>query len=457
MSQEDPLPDDLPPHSIEAERGVLGCILVDPDKAADCMAMCIERLKVGSKVFFDLKHRTIYERMVDIYDDGRPVDVLMLKEELNDMLQLAGVGGIVYIASLPEATPSSGNLSHYLDILVEKYSIRTVIQASALLAAKVSGGGVKADAAIAEAEAMVQEAAAQFQNVTTVKKVSELVPYAEQAIEHLHLNKGVMLGIPTGFIDLDKMTRGLRAGEVFVLAGRPSSGKSAYGMNLAEHASIVAGVPVAIFSLEMTASSLMMRMMCSRAEVNMNRVLTGECTEEAFAKLALASGALNAAPLHIDDEAGISLIQLKAKARRMHKTLGIQMFVIDYLQLLHVTHRVGNRQEEVAALSKGIRQMAKDLQVAVVLLAQLNRDSERGGIRKPRLSDLRESGSIEQDADIVGILYSPKESPSGDDYNETSEFCKTVHLSICKSRNGPTGDIPLTFFKPYTRFKDGTK
>lgn len=444
----------LPPHSSEAEQCVLGCILVDPEKSAACMMECVTRLKAGSKVFFELRHRHIYDQMLEMYEENRAIDLVTLRQEMADMLRLEGIGGVAYLASLPAAVPSVESLPHYLGIVIEKFSIRTIRQGCMDLVEKIASGA-GADVAIAAAEVLIQEAAAQFQDVTTLRKVSELAPKAQETIELLHTNKGVIIGVPTGLASVDALTRGLKPGEVFVVAGRTSSGKSAYGLNIAERVAVDYGLPVGFISLEMTSDSLMLRMMCSRGKVNMNRIIAGECDETDFAKLAAATAALNAAPLYIDDEAGISLTQLKAKARRMRKVLGVGLIVIDYLQLLHVATKTQNRQEEVAALSRGIRQLAKELGIPIVLLAQLNRDVEKGGDRKPRLSDLRESGQIENDADIVGILHPKKNGPEGNE-DSPDTFIKIVSFILCKHRNGPTGEVQLMFYKPYTRFDDAT-
>jgi len=287
--------------------------------------------------------------------------------------------------------------------------------------------------------------------------MKELVVRANATIEDFQQRKGAMTGVATGFPDLDKMTRGLNAGEMIVIAARPSLGKTSLAMNIVEHvASGPAPSPVGIFSLEMTADSLVLRMLCSRSRVNLRNITSGFLAERDFPKLTGAAGKLANAPLFIDDTAGLSILQLRAKARRMSQQFGIKLFVIDYLQLLHSTaRRAENRQQEIADISNGIKALAKELKVPVLVLSQLNRELEKDKNRKPRLSDLRESGAIEQDADLVALLYKP--SSADDDDGGQEQDAVPVNLLIAKQRNGPTGDINLTFLKSYTRFESAAK
>jgi replicative DNA helicase len=290
--------------------------------------------------------------------------------------------------------------------------------------------------------------------------IKELVKKAINTIEDFHQRQGMLTGVGTGFADLDKMTSGLHAGEMIVIAARPSMGKTSLAMNIAEHVAIDEKVPVGVFSLEMTSESLVLRMLCSRSRVNMRNVRDGFLAERDFPKLTGAAGKLANAPLFIDDSSGLSILQLRAKARRMHQQYGIKLFVIDYLQLLHSTaRRAENRQQEIADISNGIKSLAKELSVPIVVLSQLNRELEREKNRKPRLSDLRESGAIEQDADVVGLLYKPSsgEDDDGGSAPAAEEDAVPVNLLIAKQRNGPTGDVNLTFLKSYTRFESAAK
>jgi replicative DNA helicase len=272
----------------------------------------------------------------------------------------------------------------------------------------------------------------------------------------------MLTGIGTGFADLDKMTSGLHPGEMVVIAARPSMGKTSLAMNIAEHVALEQKLPVGVFSLEMTANSLVLRMLCSRSRVNLRSVREGFLAERDFPKITGAAGEMARAPLFIDDSSGLSILQLRAKARRMAQQYGVKLFVIDYLQLLHSTaRRAENRQQEIADISNGIKALAKELNVPVIVLSQLNRELEREKNRKPRLSDLRESGAIEQDADLVGLLYKPssgdEEEGGGAAAAGEDQEAQPVNLLIAKQRNGPTGDVNLTFLKSYTRFESAAK
>jgi replicative DNA helicase len=289
--------------------------------------------------------------------------------------------------------------------------------------------------------------------------IKELVNRAITKIEEYHTNQGMLTGLSTGFVDFDKMTTGLHAGEMIVVAARPSMGKTSLAMNIAEHVALELKAPVGVFSLEMTAEQLVLRMICSRSRVNLRNVRDGFLAERDFPKLTGAAGKMAAAPLFIDDSSALSILQLRAKARRMWQQFGIKLFVIDYLQLLHSTsRRAENRQQEIAEISGGLKALAKELGVPVLVLSQLNRELEkRGPGERPRLSDLRESGAIEQDADLVGLLYRESKNKDGDEEPEVEQDAIAVKLYIAKQRNGPTGDVDLTFLKSYTRFESAAK
>jgi replicative DNA helicase len=288
-------------------------------------------------------------------------------------------------------------------------------------------------------------------------EIKSLVHKAINTIEDYHSRQGMLTGIGTGFMDLDKMTTGLHEGEMVVIAARPSMGKTSLAMNIVEHVALELGLPVGVFSLEMTAESLVLRMLCCRARVNLRNAREGFFTERDFPRLTQVAGKLSRSPLCIDDTAGLSILQLRAKARRMHAQHGIKLLVIDYLQLLHSTGRRAqdNRQQEIAEISGGIKALAKELKIPVIVLAQLNRDVEKRPKATPMLSDLRESGAIEQDADLVGLLYKP--SSQDDEAGGTETEGIPVNLLIAKQRNGPTGDVNLTFLKSFTRFESAAR
>jgi len=436
--------DRLPPHSKEAEQGVLGCVLWAPNES---IGECIGKFKGDTEVFYDLRHQTIYDAMQEMYDKREPIDLITLQQHLKDRQMLDQVGGIVYLSSLQDAVPSAANLSYYLDIVHEKCVLRKMIRTCTDIVGRAYENEGEVDALMDEAERdILRISESRIQG--SIIGIKELVKKAITTIEDFHQRQGMLTGLATGFADFDKMTSGLHPGEMVVIAARPSMGKTSLAMNIAEH--------VCVFSLEMTSESLVLRMLCSRSRVNLRSVRDGFLAERDFPKLTGAAGKMASAPLFIDDTSGLSILQLRAKARRMHQQHGIKLLVIDYLQLLHSTARRAqeNRQQEIADISNGIKALAKELGIPVIVLAQLNRELEKDKNRKPRLSDLRESGSIEQDADLVGLLYKPSvEDEEGGGDQDT----RPVNLLIAKQRNGPTGDVNLTFLNSITRFESAAK
>jgi replicative DNA helicase len=446
--------DRLPPHSPEAEQGVLGCILLAPN---ECLGDCIEKFKAAEEVFYDLRHQTIYKTLATMYDAREAVDIITVQQRLKDQQLLEQVGGLAYLSALPDSAPSAANVRYYADIVQEKYLLRKMIHVCTDVMGRVYEHEGEVDALMDEVERdilRISESRVQGQSVT----IKDLVRKAITTIEDFHQRQGALTGVATGFTDLDKMTSGLHGGEMVVIAARPSMGKTSLAMNMAEHVAIDLRLPVGVFSLEMTSESLVLRMLCSRSRVNLRSVREGFLVERDFPKLTGAAGKLANAPLFIDDSAGLSILQLRAKARRMHQQYGIKLFVVDYLQLLHSTsRRAENRQQEIADISNGIKALAKELNVPVIVLSQLNREMERDKNRKPRLSDLRESGSIEQDADLVMLLYKPSSDDEESGAAPAESEAVPVNLLIAKQRNGPTGDVNLTFLKPYTRFESAAK
>jgi len=455
--QRNPVVDRLPPHSIEGEQGVLGCVLLSPN---ECLGECLEKLKDGKEVFYDLRHQTIFETLIAMYDAREAIDVITLQQRLKDKQLLEQVGGIAYLSQLQDAVPSAANLSYYLDIVREKFLLRKMIATCTDVVGRVYDYEGEVDALMDEVERdVLRISESRVQGTST--GIKQLVHQAIGTIENYFSRSGSLTGLATGFADLDRKTDGLHASEMIVIAGRPSMGKTSLAMNIAEYVAIEGKLPVGVFSLEMSAETLVVRMMCSLARVNLQNVRAGFGNESDFPKLTSAAGKLANAPLFIDDSAGLSILQLRARARRMWQQHGVKLFVIDYLQLMHSTARRAqeNRQQEISDISSGIKALAKELKVPIIVLSQLNREPEkreRGAM--PKLSDLRESGAIEQDADLVGLLYKPgkaedDESSASSDEQEAEQ----INLLIAKQRNGPTGDVNLTFLKPYTRFESAAK
>jgi replicative DNA helicase len=448
--------DRLPPHSPEAEMGVLGCALLSPN---ECLGECIEKLKdSGAEFFYDLRHQTIYEMLAEMFNTRQAIDVITVQQKLKDKQLLEQIGGIAYLSQLQDSVPSAANLSYYLEIVREKFLLRKMIQTCTEVVGRVYDYEGEVDALMDEVERdvlRISESRAQ-DGVATTK---DLVTKAIGTIENFFSRKGTLTGLATGYADLDRMTDGLHGQEMIVIAARPSMGKTSLAMNIVEHVVLELKLPVAVFSLEMGAEALILRMMCSIARVNLRSIREGFMSESDFPKLTSAAGKLANSKLFIDDSAGLSILQLRARARRLHQQHDVKLFVVDYLQLLHSTARRSqeNRQQEISDISSGLKALAKELKVPVLVLSQLNREMERDKNRKPRLSDLRESGAIEQDADLVGLLYKPNAGDDEDGAAAEEADGLPVNLLIAKQRNGPTGDINLTFLKNYTRFESAAK
>jgi replicative DNA helicase len=441
--------DRTPPHDTAAEQGVLGCILLDPNENLNA---CVEKVKDES-VFYDLRHKAIYSALVTMNERTTPIDLLTLSHQLRADGELDNIGGVAYLAELQDGVPSAANLEYYFDIVRDRGLLRKVIFICTKAIADAYEGSGDVESLIGEVEQSVLGIQSE-QSIASNPTIKEHVKDAVGKIEQYFKDKGATTGITTGFGDFDKMTTGLHGGEMIVVAARPSMGKTSLAMNIVEHVALKEGLPVGVFSLEMTAESLVMRMICSMARINLRDMRDGLLQPREFSKIVDASGKLSKSGLHIDDSGGLSILQLKARARRMWQQHGIKLFVIDYMQLLNSTSRRAgeNRQQEITEISSGIKALAKELKVPIIVLSQLNRELEKDKNRKPRLSDLRESGAIEQDADLVGLLYKPG-GADGDDDEADSEATQ-INLLIAKQRNGPTGDVRLTFLKGYTRFEN---
>jgi replicative DNA helicase len=423
------------------------------------MGECIEKLKDdGQQVFYDLRHQTIYENLSAMYDAREAIDVITLQQRLKDKQLLEQIGGIAYLSQLQDSVPSAANLSYYLEIVQEKFLLRRMIATCTEVVGRVYDYEGDVETLLDEVEQdilRINESRAQ----SSTASVKELVGKAILTVENYFGRQGTLNGLGTGFPDLDRMTDGLHGSEMIVIAARPSMGKTSLAMNIVEYVVLEQNLSAGVFSLEMSAESLVLRMLCSIARVNLRSIREGFMSEADFPKLTSAAGRLAKAKLLIDDSAGLSILDLRARARRMHQQHGVKLFVVDYLQLLHSTSRRSqdNRQQEIADISSGIKALAKELKVPVLVLSQLNRELEKDKSRKPRLSDLRESGAIEQDADVVGLLYKPSAGDDDDGVQTEEADGLPVNLLIAKQRNGPTGDINLTFLKSYTRFESAAK
>jgi len=445
--------DRLPPHAPEAEQGVLGCVLMSP---TDCLPQVIEVLPQGADVFYDLRHQTIYSAMLDMFDKRKPIDVITVQQHLKDCGMLEQVGGIPYLNALQDCVPSASNVTYYTSIVHEKYLMRLWVQRCSDIVGKIYDYEGDVSGLMDDVERDVIKLVDSRSGTRRTRTAKELVVEATRIMERA-MESGGANGIMTGFPDFDKLTCGLMPGDMIVIGARPSTGKTSLAMNIAEHVAINQRIPVGVFSLEMTAESLVLRTLCSVARVNLRDIRSGYITESDAVKLTPAAAKVANAPLFIDDTPGLTITQLRAKARRMAQLHGVKLFIIDYLQLLHAPTRGRDdgRQQEITRISEGIKALAKELNVPVIVLSQLNRELEKGagkkgGSRKPRMSDLRESGAIEQDADLIALLY------KSEDEDADTDVCPT-NLDIAKQRNGPTDVVHLTFMKKHTRFESAAK
>ena len=440
-----------PPHSEEAEQGVLGSMFISP---RDAIAECVE--KINEEYFYVPAHRTIYSALVDLWNVGQAIDLITFTQVLRDRNLLEAVGGASFVTSLYTFVPTAANVGYYLEIVRDKYILRQIIAAATESVRRAYEEQDEVDNLLDEVEQKIFAVGEdRFKGQTLSMK--DQVMEAIETIEKLYERKGGITGISTGFIEFDRMTSGLHPAEMIVIAARPSMGKTAFAMNIAEHVAIQEKLAVAVFSLEMSSQQLVQRLLCSRARVNLKRVRDGFLGERDFSSLTSSASKLAEAKMFIDDSAGLTILELRAKARRLKAQHDIRLIVVDYLQLLRSTSRRGqeNRQIEISEISAGIKGLAKELNIPIIVVAQLNRNPEnRTGDSKgrPRLSDLRESGSIEQDADLVGLLV--REAYYADTDEEKEEAAGNADLIISKQRNGPIGDIPLTFLSEFTRFED---
>lgn len=440
------IPQRLPPHDLPSEVACIGCCLLSPTEA---MPVCVEHHQEG--MWFDLRHETLWQTMAAMFEERKAIDLVTVQKELKSKNQLEAIGGIPYLTALQDAVPSAANLTYYLDIIKEKALARKMIQVGTQMVQGVLESEGNVEQLLDQAEADVL-AIRQQRQIKGSKGIKALVNEAVDKTEEYHNNQGQIFGVSTGFTDLDRMTHGLHGGGYYIIAARPSIGKTSLAMNIAEHVAVNQRLPVGIFSLEMTEEELAMRLLYSRAKVSMTTMRAGKLCEEDFPKITNSGASISKAPIFIDDTSGLSILQLRAKARRMWQQHGIKLFVIDYLQLLNSTNKKAEtRQQEIADISQGVKSLAKELDVPIIVIAQLNRELEKDKNRKPRLSDLRESGSIEADADLVALLYkAPREEKDEDD--QEPEVIP-VNLLIAKQRNGPCGTVHLTFFKSSTRFE----
>jgi len=440
--------DRLPPHAPDAERGILGCILLSPN---DSLAECLRLLKPGAEAFYDLRHQSLFTLLAKMYDERTPIDLITVQNRLRDTGQLEAVGGPVYLNQLADGVPSAANLGYYLDIALEKYGLRRLIQTCQASIARAYDHQGEAseihDAAEREILAVRAELTAGSAGTLTGKSL------ATAAIEHLESLAEGKAGLASGLTDLDRITGGFYPGQMIVIAGRPGAGKSAIMQNIAWHLATRARVPVGFFSLEMTGGSIATRFLTADARANRKDAATW--TEVEKARVYQSNEALLNAPLFIDETSGLTITELRARVRRMVQAHGVGLVAVDYLQLLRAGGRVENRQVEVSTISAGLKGLALELKIPVLVGSQLNRSSEIDG-RRPSLRDLRESGSIEQDADLVLSLFRPTEDEI-ERAREDRAGVYPVTAEILKHREGALGRVDLVFWAKHTRFEQAVK
>jgi replicative DNA helicase len=436
-----------PPHSVEAEQGVLGSMLISP---RETIAECVE--KINEEYFYVPAHRTVYDVLVDLWNTRQGIDLITFTQVLRDRNLLDSVGGAAFVTNLFTFVPTAANVQYYLEIVRDKYILRQIISAATESVRRAYEEQEEVDSLLDEVEQKIFDVGEdRFKG--QMLSMKDHAMQAIETIEKLYERKGSITGISTGFVEFDRMTSGLHPSEMVVIAARPSMGKTALAMNIAEYVAINEKLAVGVFSLEMSSQQLVQRMLCSRARVNLQRVRDGFLGERDFPSLTAAASKLAEAKMFIDDSASLSILELRAKARRLKAQHDVSLIIVDYLQLLRSTTRRAqdNRQLEISEISAGLKALAKDLKIPVIVVAQLNRQPEQRTGGKPRLSDLRESGSIEQDADLVGLLVRPELYE--EDEEARVEKAGEAELIIAKQRNGPVGEIPLTFLKEYTRFE----
>lgn len=437
----------LPPHSVEAEQSVLGGLLLNNtawDRIADL---------VGESDFYRADHRLIYRHITKLLEANRPADAITVSESLESTKELEEVGGLAYIGALVQNTPSAANIRRYAEIVRERSIMRKLAETATNIAdLAYNPMGREAAQLVDEAESRIF--AISEEGARTRQGFLDMQPVLTEVVERIDMlynrdNPSDVTGVPTGFADMDRMTSGFQAGDLVIVAGRPSMGKTALALNMAEHVALDAGLPVGVFSMEMSATQLAMRLLGSIGRLDQHKLRTGRLAEDDWRRLTDAVGKLSEAPIHIDETAALNALELRARARRLHRQYGkLGLIVVDYLQLMSASSHGENRATEISEISRSLKGLAKELSVPVVALSQLNRSLEQRPNKRPVMSDLRESGAIEQDADIILFIYRDEV------YNPDSPDKGRAEVIIGKQRNGPIGTVMLTFQGEYTRFQN---
>ncbi len=435
----------VPPHSVEAEQAVLGGLMLDRS-AWDAVAD-----RVAAADFYRRDHQLIFGAIAELANRSEPCDAVILSEFLDRRGELSDTGGLIYLATLARDTPSAANIRAYAEIVRERAQLRSLIRVGGEIAASVfEAEGQSASTLIDDAERRVFEIAESGRRSGSgFVPLKDILGAAIDRLDMLHQSQGELTGVSTGFADLDKMTAGLQPGDLIIIAGRPSMGKTTLALNIAENAAIgKKKVPVAVFSMEMSREQLAFRMISSLGRVNQSSLRTGSFAGEEWAQINSAISLMKSAPIYIDDSGALSPTEVRARARRLKREHDVGMVVIDYLQLMQVPGNKENRATEISEISRGLKALAKELRVPVIALSQLNRSVEQRTDKRPVMSDLRESGAIEQDADVIMLIYREEV------YEPSTTRKGIADIIIAKQRNGPTGDVQLTFLGEYTKFEN---
>ncbi|MBI3616917.1 MAG: replicative DNA helicase [Candidatus Omnitrophica bacterium] len=431
----------VPPQNIDAEKSVLGSLLIDEEAIGAAIEVLDEAW------FYEQAHRQIFRAVLELYNQRKNVDLITLSDKLKSDGTLEQIGGVSYLSFLIDLVPSAANVEHYANIVKEKGVLRRLIKNATNIIAESYESTGNVDEVVDNAERLIFEVADLKQRTQSVH-IKDLVRQSIEKLDFLYQRKQHVTGIPTGFEKIDHMTSGLQNSDLIIIAGRPSMGKSALAISMAEYVGIEQKQGVAVFSLEMSKEQLVQRMLCSQARVDAHKVRSGFLAPADWPKLTAAAGRLSESKIFIDDTPAISVLELRAKARRLKANQGIELIILDYLQLMRSTVQSESRQQEISEISRSLKALARELSVPVIALSQLSRAVESRQDHKPQLSDLRESGAIEQDADLVVLLMREEY------YNPTEENKGVADVMIAKQRNGPVGTVKLAFIKEYMRFEN---
>jgi replicative DNA helicase len=433
----------IPPQNIEAEQSVLGAILLEND----ALLKALEILRPDD--FYRESHRRIFHGIIELFEKNEPADIITLTETLRTRQCLEHVGGSSYLAELAEKIPTAANIEYYCRIVRQKSILRSLITSATSIVTKASTGQEDVEDILDFSEKTIFDIS-QHQIKPTYHHLKDILKTTFKNIEKIYENKQLITGIPTGFTDLDTLTSGFQPSDLIIIAARPSMGKTAFCLNIAQHAATESSVPTAIFSLEMSKEQLSLRMLCSEARIDNHKLRSGYIAESEWGKLSMAAGRLAESPVFIDDTPGLSVFDMRAKARRLKAEYNLGLVIVDYLQLMTGSrNRSDNREQEISEISRSLKALAKEINVPVIALSQLNRRVEDRVDKRPHMADLRESGAIEQDADVICFIYRDEV------YHPDAEDSKgKAEIIIGKQRNGPTGEVLLTFRNEFTRFEN---